>query len=60
MYDLGDIAALSGCNHKVHMVWHQNVCVYLVPKTGAQEPDATYYDLATTALGKEGQPVFDI
>ncbi|MDO8635717.1 MAG: hypothetical protein Q7R34_05650 [Dehalococcoidia bacterium] len=42
------------------MVWHQNVCVYLMPKAGAQEPYATYYDLATAMLSKEGLPVFDI
>jgi hypothetical protein len=60
MHDLGDIAALSGCNHKVHMVWHQSVCVHLVPQAGTQEPDVIHYDLATIVLSKEGLPVLNI
>jgi hypothetical protein len=60
MHDPGDIAALSGCNHQVHVVWHQNVRVHSVPQVGAQEPDAVYYDLATIVFGKEGLPIFDV
>jgi hypothetical protein len=60
MHDLRDTAILSGCNHKVHVVRHQNVRVYSVSQAGAQEPDAIYYDLATRAFSKEWLPIFDV
>jgi hypothetical protein len=31
-----------------------------VPQTGAQEPDAIYYNLATGVFNKERLPIFDV